>query len=166
MKSAMLFAAALLLAAGAGVEPPRIGCMIDKGGHARIVYGVAGTFLLGDEGSDCAIELRSEDRHWTTRRENGRWWLIQVDRESGGETERVPLDERAEFAVAFGGGAAVTSLGNSVEYRGQQWELPSAVVGLHRMSSDWIQIATSGASYALRPAAGERPYLLPGGDSK
>ncbi len=162
MKSVVLFVGALLFAAGAGVEPPRIGCMIDNAGRTRTVYGVAGTFLLGGKEADCAMPIRSEDRHWTTRRENGRWWLVQVDRESGGETDRVPLDERTEFAVAFGEGAAVTSIGNSVEYRGRQWEIPAAVQGLHRMSDDWIQIATSGPSYAVRPALDDHPFLLPG----
>lgn len=166
MKSAILFVGALLLAAGAGVEPPRIGCMIDNAGRSRVLYGVAGTFLVGEKGADCTMEIRAGDRYWTTRRENGRWWLLQVDRETGGETERLPLDERAEFAIAFGAGAAVTSIGKSVEYRGRQWEIPDAVQGLHRMSDEWIQIATAGASYALRPSMDERPYVLPGGDSE
>lgn len=166
MKGAILSLGAILFAAGAAVEPPRIGCLMTESGRVRILYGVAGTFLLGDADAGCEVELSSEDRQWTARRENGRWWLIQIDRDSGGETERVPLEERAWFAIPFGSGAAVTAAGSTAAYRGRKWELPADVLGLFRMSPEWVQIATRDGSYAIRPEQDHPPYLLPSGDPR
>lgn len=163
MRKAILSLGALLLA-GASVEPPRAGCMIARSGRVWTVYGIAGTFLLGDEREGCAVELSAADRHWTTVRETGRWWLLQIDRESGGETERIALDERADFAVAFGAGAAVTASGKLVEFRGRQWELTAPVEGLYRMSGEWVQVATPEGNYAIRPDQEGPAYLLPQGD--
>jgi hypothetical protein len=166
VKRVIVFANAILLA-GAGIEAPRVGCMVERSGAQRIVYGIAGNFVLGDRDHRCEVQPAGGDPHWTTVNEHGRWWLLRLDRESGGEPARIPLDRGVRFAIPFGDGEAVTAAGSVVEFRGRRWELPAAVEGLHSMGAEWIQTVTAEGSWALRPLSGDvTAYLLPEGSGQ
>jgi len=152
----MRFATFLLaVCAFAQVETPSIGIMLDASGAWRPVYGVAGNFTLGPprEAPDESPAMNTVER---------RGEVVFVLRPDGAVLDTLPSATGPVLITAHG---AVFVDGELVLRRPDASEVRfalSGVAALRVMSTDWVQVTTTGGSYALRIESGrEALFVLP-----
>lgn len=139
------------------METPSIGVMLDASGFLRPVYGVAGNFTVGPpvEGSD---EQRVET---LVERRGNSVYVFRPDR-----TVLDTLPSTADLVLAIARGVLFTDGGQLILRRpdaSQVSFLLTEVVALRIMSTDWVQVTTSGGVFALRVEGGrEALFALPG----
>ena len=145
----------LAVCAFAQVETPSIGMMLDASGAWRPVYGVAGNFTLGPP-------LEAFDEEPVTDTLERRGDVVFVLRSDGAVLDTLPSATGPVLITAHG---AVFVDGDLVLRRPDASEVRfalSGVVALRVMSTDWVQVTTSGGSYALRVESGrEVLFVLP-----
>lgn len=180
MRNRLLYAAILLLAAAplqAQMDAPRIGCFVDAAQRLRTVYGVAGSFVIGEPEGRGVLSALCTSRLTIVKTEaalevNGTAYaapegpaLIRRDGRvqylSTGEWVRVTA--RSLESCANPGPLRSEAIldGDAVIVSGKRLELPSRGTSIHELGPGWYRVVLEDGSHAAVSAARAAVYRLP-----
>lgn len=156
----MIWILSFVLFAGPGLELPRLGYLPSEDGRLYPLYGMRGTFLLGDplpKGKAPVAPAQLQPSVRSLVREGGRQWLL--DRTAKGEPIRTALDAERRYGLdskdrLWWADRDQLSCGD------RQWTIPAPAQSLLTLNDGWMAIRTSTVDYAARCDESEL-FLLP-----